>query len=40
MSTKTIKIGNKEFDRNEFGTFINYYLDDYLRYAKEKGGFS
>lgn len=37
---KTIKIGNKEFDKNEFGNFINNHLDDYLRYAKDKGGFS
>lgn len=37
---KIIKIGNKEFDKNEFGNFINNNLEDYLRYAKDKGGFN
>lgn len=40
MSKETIKIGNKEFARDEFGNFINLYLNDYLKYAKEVGGFS
>jgi hypothetical protein len=40
MSVKTIKIGNKEFDRNDFGIFINNYLEDYLKYARKSGKFS
>lgn len=40
MSIRTIKIGNKEFNRDDFGTFINNHLEDYLRYARESGKFS